>query len=228
MKKILTFLNSQLGTLILGFLLTTIVGTLIADRIQKNNKENDLLIERERQNSAWQRDKKYELFRRKLDDGEKLIDELSNLMNVRFFKMQNTFINISSNNITPAQWNDYYRSVEDWNVKMPVIRNKIKRLLSDSLSMALNNYETDDPNLSKATSIHGMFYLTHRALLNYYTHHAGGNKELKTKVNEMLRDLDFETDNYIDVISDTYLKAALNFEIRLDSLSGSKPASAEE
>jgi len=228
MKKILAFLNSQLGTLILGFVLTSILGTLIADRIQKNNKENELLIERERQEAAWQRDKKYEIFRRKLDDGEKLIDELSNLMNVRFFKMQNTFISISSNNITPAQWNEYYRSVEDWNVKMPVIRNKIKRLLSDSLSMALNNYETDDPGLSEATSIHGMFYLTHRALLKYYTDHSDGNKELKNKVNEMLRELDFETDNYIDVISDTYLKAALNFENRLDSLSGNKPAFVEK
>lgn len=31
----------------------------------------------------------------------------------------------------------------------------------------------------------------------------------------MLRDLDIETDNYIDVISDSYLRNTLNFENHL-------------
>src|SRR5689334_22336529 len=109
MNKFWTFLNSQVGLLILGFLLTSILGTIITERIQKNNKENDLLLEKERQIASWERDKKYELFRRKLDDGERLIDELSSLMNTRFVKMQNTFVSISQNSITEAKWNDYYK-----------------------------------------------------------------------------------------------------------------------
>jgi len=215
MSKFWTFLNSQVGVLILGFLLTSLLGTFIAERIQKNNKEKDLLIERERQAASWERDKKYEVFRRKLDDGEKLIDELSNLMNSRFFKTQNVYTNISSGSITEAKWNDYYKSVEEWNIKMPVIRNKIKRLLSDSLSMVLNNYETDDPYLTAPSSIHGMFYIIHKELLNYYYSKSANNKKT---INDMLRSLDIQTDNYIDVISDTYLNATLNFENHLDSL----------
>jgi len=216
MNKFWTFLNSQVGILVLGFVLTSLLGTFIAERIQKNNKEKDLLIERERQAASWERDKKYEVFRRKLDDGEKLIDELSNLMNNRFFKTQNVYTNISSGSITEAKWNDYYKSVEEWNIKMPVIRNKIKRLLSDSLSMVLNNYETDDPNLTTPTSIHGMFYIIHKEILNYqYSKTANSEKT----INDMLRLLDIQTDDYIDVISDTYLNATLNFENHLDSLS---------
>lgn len=218
MNKLWNFLNSQVGLLILGFLLTSILGTIITDRIQENNKEKDLLIERERQAASWERDKKYELFRRKLDDGEKLIDELSNLMNTRFFKMQNTFVSISQGNMTNIKWDEYYKSVEEWNIKVPVIQNKIRRLISDSLSMALNNYETDDPNLTKPSSIHGMFFMAHKELLKYYSNRSTNRRELSDVVNNRLRELDIQTDAYIDLISDTYLNATLNFENHLDSL----------
>jgi hypothetical protein len=220
MKKIWTVLNSQVIMLFLGFILTSIVGTMITERIQKNNREKEIFIEREKQQSAWERDKKYEIFKRKLDDGEKVIDELSNLMNTRFFKMQNEFLAINAGNYTDSKWNEYYKSVEEWNIKMPLIVNKIKRLVSDTLYLVLNNYETDDENLKEPTSIHGMFYITHKYLLQYYNKKKSGidDQILKEEINNKLRDLDIQTDDYIDLISDTYLKATLNFETHLDSL----------
>lgn len=215
MKKLWLFFNSQVGLLLLGFLFTSIFGTIITEKIQNSSKERDLLIERARQEAAWERDKKYEIFKRKLDAGESLIDELSNLMNTRFFKMQNIYVSMLNGHMNENRWNDYYKSVEDWNVRMPIIKNKIKRLLSDSLSTILNNYETDDPDLVHPQSIHGMFYITHKELYNYYLHKSENNKQRTDKLNEMLRDLDIETDNYIDVISDSYLRNTLNFENHL-------------
>lgn len=224
MSKISNFLNSQIGLLLVGFGLTTLLGTFFTDRIQEKSKEKEFALEKERQEASWQREKKYEIIRRKLDDGDKLIEQLSELINSRFYQLQNIYVNISSGNIKAAKenWMSYLKTVQDWNIRIPLYQNKVKRLISYTEANKLNNYETDNPELTNPKSIHGKFYNLHRKMLNYLTTATKGDRKetekVQLEVSKLLRKLDFDTDAYIDNLSDSYMQSTIDFELSVDSL----------
>ena len=63
LRRLWDFLNSQVGLLVLGFLLTSVLGTLLTDRFQRKAWERESHFEEQRQKAAWEREKRFEIER---------------------------------------------------------------------------------------------------------------------------------------------------------------------
>jgi len=217
-SKTWAFLNSNIFLLIFGFVLTTILGTFLSDRLQTKAWERQSSMEKERQDYEWKREKKFELLRRKLDEGQSTLEEISDLINIRFYRLQNTYINIAQGNISAANasWKAYFKTVEEWNVKLIIYQNKIRRLVSEDEANLFNNYETDNASLESAESLHGQFYIVHQSVLDLLRCLRRSNCQItqseKDKVHQLLRALDYESDAFIDRISDEFLRRTLELE----------------
>lgn len=212
------FLNSKVGLLFLGFLLTTIVGTIFVNWIDQKTWERQIAIEQQRQDFEWERSRKFELLRLKLDEGQKSLEEISDLINLRFFRLHKVFENILSGNLELAEgnWRDYMETVERWNVKLIINQNKLKRLVSAEVSAQFNNYETDNPALKKPSSIHGHFFVTHRKIRNLVrcekSKDCAITKEMKADVNTHMRSLDLISDEFVDRVSALFLERTFELE----------------
>ncbi|PPK89086.1 hypothetical protein CLV84_0001 [Neolewinella xylanilytica] len=217
------FINSSFFLLLLGFGLSSVVGTYIADRLQQRSWERQSQLEEERRDYEWSREKKFELLRRKLDDGQNSLESISDLINLRFYRLQNAYINIVQGNVALANssWNEYFDVVEEWNVKLLINQNNIRRLVNEEESILFNNYETDNPDLVKAYSIHGQFYLAHQEILDLLRclrrENCRINSDQKESANEMLRLLDYNSDAFVDRISDIFFNRTIELEsLKLD------------
>lgn len=226
-KVIWKFINSNFGLLFLGFILTTILGTYFTESIQRKSRERQIEFEIKRQNFEWERNRKFEILKRKIDDGEKSLEEISDLINLRYFRLHNVFSNILAKDINSARqnWKEYIETVEIWNVKLIINQNKLERLVSKEVSLEFNNYETDIKNLHDAKSIHGKFFIAHNNVLSLLDCLKNPSCTIAKKdiqqTNEILRDLDYHTDFFIDKISNLFLQRAYeleNFDITPESL----------
>lgn len=209
---VVRFLNSQMGLLIVGFVFTSIVGSYLSEKIQEQNFEKQSQLENERQISAWKRDKKFEILKRQLDEGQSSLEEISDLINLRFYRLQKVCNNISTNDLANAEknWKEYYETVETWNVKQSIYQNKITRLVSPEEGEKFNNYETDNINLENPKSIHGLFYVCHNQVFGLLKQLRQGNvsQEDKASADNYMDRLDIESDAFVDRISSLFLKQA--------------------
>ncbi len=202
----------------MGFVLSTILGTYLSDRLQMKAWERQTQLEKERQDYEWKREKKFEILRRKLDEGQNTLEEISDLINLRYYRLQNAYINIARGNLNAANtsWREYFKTVEEWNVKLIINQNKIRRLVNEQESVLFNNYETDNYDLQSAESLHGKFYIVHQSVLDLLRCLRNSNCQVtqskKDEVNQLLRDLDYESDAFIDRISDIFLTRTLDLE----------------
>ena len=151
LKAFYKFLNTQLGLVIISFILITFAGGIINELFNRN---------------AWERSKKFEILRLKIDEGQKSLEEISNLINLRFFRLNRVFENTLAEDLTCAErsWKEYIDIEEQWNVKLKSNQNKLARLVSKEIAQEFNSYLADKPKLSRtpsASSIHGKFYLAH-------------------------------------------------------------------
>ena len=212
------FLNSGFGLLIIGFTLTTVMGALLTNWFNTKTLERQIAFETERQNFEWKRSTKFELLRRNLDEGERSLEKISDLINKRFFRLQRVFDNVivEQRKIADENWPTYMNSVEEWNTKLIINQNKLRRLVSDEIAEEFNNYETDNPGLEFPTSIHGKFFVAHikvRDLLRCLgKRDCTVTKEMIDDSNEILRDLDKHTDDYVDRVSTLFLNRWLELE----------------
>jgi len=110
------FFNSSLGLLLVGFLLTTVFGTII------NNFYGS---------GTWEREKKFELLKRSLDRNDKLVEELSAKMGARAMKLLRVFWAVETpptsyqdpngrEKVIKQRWEDYDKAVIDWNENLRV------------------------------------------------------------------------------------------------------------
>lgn len=217
-KGIWAFLNSKLGLLLIGFSLTTVIGTLLTDWVQRRAWQHQTQLEQQRQDFEWKRSRKFELLRRKLDEGQKSLEELSDLINLRFFRLQKVYEEVLSGDIQTAQalWSEYMKVVERWNVKLIINQNKLERLVNKTVARQFNNYETDNPQLTEPTSLHGHFYLAHKRVrrlldcaMQATCEDAQGVKKAAT---ERLRALDYFSDAFVDGVSALFLEQTFALE----------------
>ena len=218
MNRLWKFLNSGFGLLILGFALTTVIGTSLTEWYNSKAWERQINFEVQRQNFEWERSLKFELLRRKLDEGQKSIEEISDLINQRFFRLQRVFENVTvkQREIAEENWKSYMTSVEEWNRKLIINQNKLKRLVSEEIAQEFNNYETDNPKLQNPSSIHGKFFIAHnrvRELLRCLGRDdCVVTNEMIDDANKILRDLDRHTDDFVDRVSGLFIKRGLELE----------------
>ncbi|MDJ0863146.1 MAG: hypothetical protein QNJ87_07505 [Gammaproteobacteria bacterium] len=211
-------LNSNVGLLVLGFTLTTIAGSLFVDWVDRKTWERQIAVEQKRQDLEWERSRKFELLRVKLDEGQKSLEEISDLINLRFFRLHKVFENVLSGNIKAARtnWQNYMEAVERWNVKLIINQNKLRRLVSADVSDQFNNYETDDPDFETPSSIHGHFFISHKKVKDLLdcakAKSCTVTKAMKRDVSNHMRALDLVTDEFVDRVSDLFLKRTFDLE----------------
>ncbi len=212
------FLNSHLGLLLLGFLLTTLAGGIISYWFNIKAWERQITFETQRNNYEWERSRRFETLRRKLDDGEKTLDEISDLINLRSFRLNQVFDNIKLKDFASAEknWKKYYETVETWNHKLITYQYRLSRLVGPAIAGEFNNFETDRTNLIEPKSIHGKFFMAHNKVLSLLR---CGRKttcfsaaEMLSETNERLRDLDFQSDSFVDKVSTIFLEQAFQLE----------------
>ena len=218
LKSIWKFLNSQFGLLLLGFALTTVIGSFFADWFQRKNWERQATFEAMRQDFEWERSKRFEIIRRKLDDGQAALESISDLINLRFFRLQKAYESIVAKDLKGASnnWKNYMKSVEEWNVKLIINQNKLRRLVNEKISEEFNDYETDDPSLTDPKTIHGKFFIAHKKVRNLLhclqnPNCKNSGKEIK-ETNDLLRKLDYQSDEFIDKISEMFIEQTIDTE----------------
>lgn len=177
--------------------------------------------------------KKFEILRRKLDEGQRSLEEISDLINKRYMRLHSVFEAIIKKDLKliDARWEKYMNTVEEWNVKLIINQNKLKRLVSSDISLEFQNYETDNIDI-KPVSIHGKFFHAHinvSKLKKCVKDPKCSVKKIQIdKTNRMLRDLDFHTDAFVDKVSDTFLERATDLEnFRAIDLSQNKANAAD-
>jgi hypothetical protein len=218
LKGIWSILNSKLGLLIVGFSLTTVIGTFLTDWVQRRAWQYQTQLEQQRQDFEWKRSRKFEILRRKLDEGQKSLEEISDLVNLRFFRLQKVYEEVLSGDIQTAQalWAEYMKVVERWNVKLIINQNKLERLVNKDVARQFNNYETDNPQLKEPASLHGHFYLAHKRVkrlldcaMQVSCEEA---QEVKNEATEKLRSLDYFSDAFVDGVSALFLEQTFALE----------------
>jgi hypothetical protein len=217
-SRLWSFLNSGLGLLLLGFGITTIAGGLFADWIQRRTWERQIALEQARQDYEWERSMRFELLRAKLKEGQESLEEISDLINLRFFRLQRVFDALVSGNITASEktWSEYAPTVEKWNTKLIIYQNKLERLVSRDIATQFNNYETDSPDLKEPVSLHGHFYLMHkrvRAILECMKRSGCAvTQEMREEAAKSLGQLDLATDAFVDRVSQKFLDQTFGLE----------------
>ena len=128
--SIWTFLNTPIGTLLLGFAFTTVAGAIIARRLETG---------------AWKRQTQVELFRRRYDDGCVLLDSLSTLIGARSFALQRLAWALPSGKESRIKQleAENSRMVAVWNKHRYNYRNKIRLLIGEPQANAFLDYGDD-------------------------------------------------------------------------------------
>lgn len=118
------------------------------------------------QERAWVLEKQFETFRYTLDEGLKLVDELSEAMSRRAFGLRRV-VWVAKGTGTgelDAVWNDYYQAVIEWNMKLLAYKGRLARFIGPAAAEAFGTWE--DPALTNPGrppwSVHAHFFVAHR------------------------------------------------------------------
>lgn len=201
-KKIWKLLNeSKFVLIVVGFLLTSVVGSFLTHRFQT---------------TSWEREKRFEILRRRLNYAEEFLDGLSELINKRFIGLQRIMWDLEKKkvNLARSKWNEYYEVVLEWNRTLNTNRNKIVRLIGEEEGSLFLDY-ADERYPDKPRCLHGYFRLTHTRVLKALRTFEKNNKDMSRdlkKAQEALRALDIMSDNYIDMINTRFLNRAKELE----------------
>ncbi len=154
------FFNSSLGLLLIGFLLTTVFGTII------NNFYGS---------ATWEREKKFELLKRSLDRNDKLVEELSAKMGARAMKLLRVFWAVETppasyqdpnerEKIIKQRGEDYEKSVIDWNENLRVFISKIYYLAGPETARLFYLSEEGSTEQERADTVYTHFQRAHYAV----------------------------------------------------------------
>ena len=150
-RRIARFLRHPVTLLAIATVFATLAGVWLTNYYQQQ---------------AWVRDKQFEMYRYRMDEGFELVDELSDATSQRLFGL-NRVIWVAKGTGTgelDQVWQEYYESVVDWNVKLARYKSRLSRFISPDAAEAFANPQ--DAALSYAegvpTSLHGRFLVAHQ------------------------------------------------------------------
>ena len=187
MEKLWKFLNSQFGLIILGFICTGFVGHLLTVSFQ---------------NSAWERDRRYEVFKQEIEEAKKVLEDVNLHISSRTYQLQKVHWKLESGDITGAnvEYEEYTKIKDSWNKKIRIYRNKLKRLVSNDLAFKL--LDSDNAvNVPKKESVHAYFAFAHyatRKWMKCLNNSCPDAQKDQQKAYNALHDLFRVTDTYID------------------------------
>jgi len=194
--KIWKVLNSNLIILLIGFILSGLVGTYINDKYQR---------------ATFQREKKFLILSKSIEDSSKFIEQISGRINKRFFGIQRVLWAIEKGHLSKGKdiWQQYYSSVIEWNQNVNADYGKLFRLFGIDIALEYLDYH-DETRGNEPLSIHGKFFIVHKNT-NYMLKLLEQGRDIKNTLNEtyeLLSSLDIQSDAYIDQLNMHVLQKA--------------------
>lgn len=147
-EKLWQSLNSDLSRLIIGFVLTTIIGGLLTQWYQDRN---------------WLRQSQFEYEKRQLDEAQKFIEKLSTSISLHLWNTREVEILLTTPSLfTEADadriWAAFKETRNKWYMDLPVNQSKANLLLAPGMKEMLKaQNETSTANLSNPKSLAGFF-----------------------------------------------------------------------
>jgi hypothetical protein len=147
---------SRYGPLIVGFVLTTLIGGFFTWRLQS---------------SLAARQTRLELFRKRYDEGTALLAAVSSLMDTRHYALQRFLWAIveGKEDTVSAREKEYFEIVVRRSNSLRSLRNSIRLLVGEAEADDFLDYKDDDAAASPR-SIHYKFVVSHRAVLASKSH----------------------------------------------------------
>jgi hypothetical protein len=188
------FLNSKLGLLVVGFILTSIVGVLLTAIIQ---------------NSTWKRQIRLELHRKRYEEGSTFLDSLSRSIGERYFMLQRWFWLLEQGHKNAAETAEakYFETVSEWNCSYWTKRNKIRLLVGEGYADRFLDY-ADDSRPEAPQSLHYIFVQTHSAVLDAK---ANGGATADTQIK--LVALNHACSNFLEEVTTEFVRRARTLEL---------------
>lgn len=137
--SVLSYFDADLQKIIVAIVLSTAAGSLLAYVFQS---------------MQWRRQKRFELLQHQLREGKQLADEVTQLINRRFFALQRLLWAIEEKNgRIDEMWKNYYADVILWNQSLTSIRIRTRLFAGAEVADLLVN-DADLDKSSKPKSIH--------------------------------------------------------------------------
>ena len=140
------------GKLILGFLLTTVAGGILASLFQW---------------LSWRREVRIDLYRQRYAEGTELLEQLSSIIDRRYFRMQQLMWAIAdpaSQEKVATREAEYFAIVVEWNERLRSVHNNLRLLVGDAVALQFLDY-ADDYRQDDPESLHYGFVKAHRAVM---------------------------------------------------------------
>jgi len=144
--------GTEQGKLLFGFLLTTVAGGVLAYLFQW---------------FSWRRQARIDLFRQRYADGTQLLEQVSSMVDKRYFRLQRLIWAIGDSALPEkiaAIEQEYFDSVMEWNDKLRSVHNRLRLLVGDKKALQFLNY-ADDHRPDEPQSLHYSFAKAHRAVM---------------------------------------------------------------
>lgn len=150
--EIWTSLGTKQGIVVLGFLLSSVLGGLLTYAFQR---------------LSWRRQAKLELYSQRYKDGNEFLDRLSSLIDRRYFALARLLWAVQerepADKLAPRE-REYFETVVEWNNNLRAMHNRVRILVGEEKALAFLDYE-DDYRQDSPGSLHYRFVLAHRALM---------------------------------------------------------------
>jgi hypothetical protein len=168
-KKLPVFFTTNIGILVLGFILTTVCGGII-NRLHTQE--------------TWKRDKGFELFKSQLAKHDELLTDLAKTTGARVYRVQRVLWNLDQPPSEPdgetwrldarakgeieTRWSDYDKTVVDWNLTYRDYKRRIQLLAGDALANDFFEAGEHGAQSAKEGCITGAFEQLHKKIKSLY------------------------------------------------------------
>ena len=197
-------LNSKIILLVVGFILTGIVGSFLNHQFQKE---------------VWERQAHYEIVKRQIDQAREAIEGILLHAGKRFYAMQKVFWSLESFKIEEAKqrWEEYSTIRDEWSIMVNNYRSKIKIFLDPKLSYELLDKD-DARSYKNKESLHALFVIAHynlKKLLNYSGSNSQERRSIELEALNALSELGKRIGNFSENCYKIYLDKYSYFEQKL-------------
>lgn len=181
--------------LVLGFVLTTVLGGLLTYLFQR---------------LSWKRQATLDLYRERYKEGTEFLERLSSLIDRRYFALQR-FIwaleEAADEKRLSEREADYFQTVLEWNTSLRSIHNRIRLLIGEEQALDFLDYG-DDYRPDQPLSLHYRFVLAHRAVMTARRDRAG----LATALQEVDR-LNWKLSSFLYDVTSLFTERAGNLTL---------------
>jgi hypothetical protein len=145
-------MGTKPGLVVLGFLLSSVLGGLVTYAFQR---------------LSWRRQAKLELYSQRYRDGNEFLDRLSSLIDRRYYALMRLLWAVQES-APPETYDEreqaYFKTVIGWNNNLRAMHNRVRILVGEEKALAFLDYE-DDYRQDDPRSLHYRFVAAHRALM---------------------------------------------------------------